>query len=67
MSEFKEIKIKILPNGEVKVNVFGEKGDKCLDLTKFLEDGLGSEILDRKFTQEYYEHESVKNSETSKY
>ncbi len=52
----KEIEITIDKNGEVKLSVKGAKGKTCLDLTKFLEEGLG-EVSERKHTSEFYEKE----------
>ena len=52
----KEIEITIDKNGEVTLSVKGAKGKTCLDLTKFLEDGLG-EVHERKHTAEFYEKE----------
>lgn len=52
----KEIEVTIDKNGEVKLLVKGAKGKTCLDLTKFLEDGLG-EVRERKHTPEFYEKE----------
>lgn len=50
----KEIKLKIMPDGEVKVEVRGVKGAQCVELTKFLEDQLGL-VIKREKTAEYYQ------------
>ena len=52
----KEIEIIIDKSGEVKLTVKGAKGKSCLDLSKFLEDGLG-EVRERKHTPDFYEKE----------
>ena len=47
-----EIKLKIMPDGEVKVEVRGVKGAECMELTEFLENGLGL-VVKREKTAEY--------------
>jgi hypothetical protein len=53
--EMQELEIFIDPEGEVSVRVKGLKGKGCLELTKPLEEQLGSEIKSRSYTSEYYE------------
>jgi Protein of unknown function (DUF2997) len=50
-----DIEITISPSGEVSFTVKGVKGASCIDATKFLEQALGGEILEREPTSEYYE------------
>jgi hypothetical protein len=50
-----DIEITISPDGKVSFTVKGVKGAACLDETKFLEEALGGEVLDRQKTGEYYE------------
>jgi hypothetical protein len=50
-----DIEIVIAPDGKVSFTVKGVKGPDCLSETKFLEDALGGEVLDRQKTSEYYE------------
>jgi hypothetical protein len=57
MSEIQEIDVYILPNGEVKIEVRGVKGKKCLALTKDLENLLGGAIENREFTDEFNNNE----------
>ena len=52
-----EIEVFIDDSGEVKYEVRGIKGKKCLDLTKDLESDLGGNILLREDTSEMYEQE----------
>ena len=55
----KQMKITLLPNGEVKMETIGVKGKKCLDyveMVKFLVDGR---VEKQEFTSEYYEQEQV--------
>ena len=58
MSEVQELEIVIKPDGEVEVKVKGVKGERCLDITKQLEQLLGGEIVDRRHTDEYYEQDN---------
>jgi hypothetical protein len=53
-----EIEVFITAEGEVKYEVRGVKGKKCLDLTRDLEMDLGGNILFREETSEMYEQES---------
>lgn len=48
-----ELEIIISPRGQVQVEVKGVKGSDCTDLTRFLEEALGS-IDSRTFKAEYY-------------
>jgi len=50
-----DIEISISPSGEVSFTIKGVKGSACLDETKFLEDALGGEVLERERTPEFYE------------
>jgi hypothetical protein len=50
-----DIHITIGPSGEVSFLVKGVKGSACLDETKFLEEALGGEVIEREKTTEYYE------------
>ena len=53
----KQLKIKILPNGEIQMQTVGVKGKKCLgyvDMMKVLAD---VKIVSQEFTNEYYEQE----------
>ena len=45
-------------NGDVKVEVKGVESKQCLDITKSIEDNLGT-VLNREFKPEYYQ--SVKD------
>ena len=45
-------------NGDVKVEVKGVESKQCLDITKSIEDSLGT-VLNREFKPEYYQ--SVKD------
>jgi hypothetical protein len=58
--DMQELDITITPQGEVQIQVKGVQGTHCLDLTKGLEDGLGT-VEDRQFTSEYYEQQAQEN------
>lgn len=49
-----EIKLKIMPDGEVRIEVTGVKGQQCLELTELLEKELGLEVK-HQLTSEFYE------------
>lgn len=53
MNEVHEVEIIIQPDGQLKVEIQGVKGNTCLDITKELEQLLGNDIIDRNFTDEY--------------
>jgi len=53
-----EIIVSISPSGEVKVTVNGVRGPACTDLTKAIEQALGSVKADRK-TPEYFQRQEV--------
>jgi hypothetical protein len=50
-----DIEITISPSGEVSFTIKGVKGASCINETKFLEQALGGEVLERENTAEYYE------------
>jgi hypothetical protein len=57
-----KIYVTITSSGEIKVQIEGVKGKKCLDFSKAFEEALG-EVTERKFTSEYYQEESVKRED----
>ena len=54
MAKKEELEITIAPDGTVNVLVKCGPGVKCVELSKFLEESLGGEVLDRQFTGDYY-------------
>jgi len=52
----KQIRVRLGPKGEIKVQAEGFKGESCEEATKFLEKLFG-EKTDMSFTDEYYEEE----------
>ena len=60
----KKLKIKLLPNGEIRMETHGVKGKKCLDYIDVLKKLVDVKITDTQLSQEYYETESeVKEDE----
>jgi len=57
-----ELKFNINPDGTIKLEVSGVKGQKCLDLTKSLEKELGI-VLEVEKTGEYYENVETEHVE----
>jgi hypothetical protein len=57
MSEIQEIDVMVKPDGTIKIEVRGVKGEKCLALTEKLEKTLGGSIVDRTYTDEFYQNE----------
>ena len=53
----KQLKITLLPNGEVKMETVGIKGKKCIDYIPFMENLADLKIIKKEFTSEYYETE----------
>jgi len=57
MSEIQEIDVFVKPDGTVKLEVRGVKGDKCLALTEEIEKLLGDRVQQRVHTDEFYQAE----------
>lgn len=55
MATRQEIEIVIAKDGKVSFQIKGVKGPRCLEETRFLEDALGGEVLEREKTGEFYE------------
>ncbi len=55
----KQLKIKLLPNGEIQMETIGIKGKKCLDYVKFIEQLTDAKVYKQEFTKEYYEQEET--------
>ena len=58
MSKKQELDIQIAYDGTVTINVMDGKGKSCLDLTRDLEESLGS-VLDRQAKASFYEQEET--------
>ncbi len=50
------VNVIIHPDGRVEIQVCGVKGEKCLEVTKAVEEALGNKLA-REFTSEMYEIE----------
>lgn len=55
----KQLKIKLLPSGEIQMQTIGIKGKKCLDYVEMLKMLADVRIEKQEFTEEYYEQEVV--------
>jgi hypothetical protein len=64
--EIQEVGIKILPTGEVRINVEGVRGERCLKLTEDIEKLLGNDIILREKTYEFYQEPVLVESEEIK-
>ena len=62
--EVQTIDIYIDKTGQVRLEVRGAKGRKCLDLTKDLEDSLGGNVMSREMTPEAMEGGVVRQEQT---
>ena len=51
----KQLKIKILPNGEIQMQTQGIKGKKCLDYIQMMKLLADIKIEKQELTDEYYE------------
>lgn len=56
---YKQIKLKIYPDGKVKADIIGFKGKKCTDYISVLEQLLDAETIDSEWTQEYLFEDSL--------
>lgn len=55
----KQLKIKLLPTGEIQMQTEGVKGKKCLDYVELLKLLADVKIEKQELTNEYYEQEVV--------
>ena len=55
----KQLKIKLLPTGEIQMQTVGVKGKKCLDYVEMLKILADAKILKQELTDEYYEQETL--------
>mgnify|MGYP000823035231 CR=1 FL=1 len=63
----KQLKIKLLPNGEIKMQTLGIKGKRCLDYSKLLEELADAKIVSQELTSEYYETEEYETEQDNLY
>lgn len=50
----REMEIEISRDGKVSITVKGVQGRECLEVSQFLEEGLG-ETIEQELTSEYYQ------------
>ena len=55
----KQLKIKLLPNGEIQMQTVGVKGKKCLDYVEMIKLLADAKVEKQELTSEYYEQEEV--------
>lgn len=53
----RQIVVSISPEGEVEVRVEGQPGPSCQDLTRKLEDALGTTVVDRRTPEFHQPHQ----------
>ena len=54
----KQLKITLLPNGEIQMKTVGIKGKKCLDYIDMMKILADVKIIKQDFTEEYYEQDN---------
>lgn len=59
----KEIVIRLSKDGKISMSVAGVKGGLCKDLTKSLENALGT-TEQTQITGEYYEQQPIEDQQT---
>jgi hypothetical protein len=57
--EIQEVDVFIAPDGQVRLEVRGVKGKKCLALTEDIEKLLGGVVASREMTPEYDEEDQA--------
>lgn len=59
----KKMQIKLMPNGEIKMETHGVKGKKCDDYVELFKKLVDANIVEVKHTNEYYESETLIDAE----
>lgn len=59
-----KLKIRLLPDGSIKLETEGIKGAKCMDYAKILEKLADAKIHSIEKTEEYYQNEVTELNET---
>ena len=61
----KKMQIKLMPNGEIKMETMGVKGKKCDDYVELFKKLVNANIIDVQHTDEYYQTETnIQNNDT---
>jgi hypothetical protein len=61
----KKMQIKLMPNGEIRMETHGVKGKKCDDYVELFKKLVNVNIVDLKHTEEYYETETMIESDNN--
>ena len=61
----KKMQIKLMPNGEIRMETHGVKGKKCDDYVELFKQLVNVNIVDLKHTDEYYETETMIESDNN--
>ena len=59
----KQLKITLLPNGEIQMQTVGVKGKKCLDYVEMLKLLADARIEKQELTNEYFEEDLAYNND----
>lgn len=59
MGHKKQLEVRLLPNGEIKIETHNIKGKQCLQYMELFSELLHAQIVDSSFTEEYYEQEEL--------
>ncbi|MBR5597405.1 MAG: DUF2997 domain-containing protein [Lachnospiraceae bacterium] len=57
------IQVKLKPDGSMEMETHGVKGKQCLKYMDIFAEMLRAQITDSAFTEEYYETETVENTQ----
>ena len=61
----KKMQIKLLPNGEIRMETHGVKGKKCDNYVELFKKLVNANIIDVQHTDEYYQTETnIQNNDT---
>ncbi len=60
----RQMKIKLLPNGQIEMKTEGIKGKGCVNYIKVLEELTDSTVIAQEYTSEYYEQDYEMNPQT---
>jgi len=53
--EYQDVKVKILENGTVEIDIDGVTGKKCLSITRQIEESLGGGVAEKRLKAAYYD------------
>ncbi len=61
----KKMQIKLMPNGEIRMETHGVKGKKCDEYVELFKKLVKANIIDIQHTKEYYETEEYLQTDNS--